>query len=102
VREEVERSKARIEEAIDATVESFCYPNGDWDRRATDAVRRAGYRRAVGTRWGSNRLGAADPLTLRRCELDGRRLRDRRGECSEDLLSFRLSGLDPRLAISAS
>jgi len=96
VRDEVGGSKARIEDAIGGPVESFCYPNGDWDRRAADAVRNAGYRRAVSTRWGSNRRGASE-LTLRRCELEGERVRDRRGACSEALLSFRLSGLNPRV-----
>ncbi len=97
LRDEVGRSRSRIEGEIGAPVASFCYPNGDWDRRAADAVRAAGYRRAVGTRWGSNPPGAP-ALALRRCDVDSRRLRDRRGACSAALLSLRLSALDPRAA----
>ena len=96
LRDEVGRSKARIEEELGAPVESFCYPDGDWDRCVAEAVRAAGYRRAVDTRWGSN-APAAPALALRRCDVDARRLRDRRGRCSSALLAFRLSGLDPRL-----
>lgn len=96
LRVEAACSKARIEGELGVRVDSFCYPNGDWDRRTVEAVRAAGYRRAVTTRWGSNPPGAPT-MALRRCDIDIRRLRDRRGACSASLLSLRLSGMHPRV-----
>jgi peptidoglycan/xylan/chitin deacetylase (PgdA/CDA1 family) len=87
---EVARSKERIEGAIGRRVDSFCYPNGDCDRRVIDAVRRAGYRRAVTTRAGHN-----DPrspaLALFRHDIVTSRLRDRNGTLSAALLQLRLA-----------
>lgn len=57
LRAEVEGSKRRIEEMIEAPVAHFCYPNGtreDYDERAIQAVRRAGYETAVTTVPGLN------------------------------------------------
>jgi peptidoglycan/xylan/chitin deacetylase (PgdA/CDA1 family) len=62
---ELAESKLRIEEELDRTVESFCYPNGDNDARVQQEVARAGYRTAVTTVSGLNKPGA-NPLTLRR------------------------------------
>lgn len=44
--EEVRESKKRLEDILSAPVTSFCYPNGDWDRQAYEAVRQEGYRLA--------------------------------------------------------
>ena len=87
---EVAGSRERIEAELGLPCESFCYPNGDCDERVVDAVRRAGYRRAVVTAWGPNRRGV-DPFRLTRCDLQGRTSRDRRGRLSEERLALRLS-----------
>lgn len=46
---EVAESRARLTELTGRTVHGFCYPYGAVDRRAADAVRRAGYRYACAT-----------------------------------------------------
>ncbi|WSW30471.1 polysaccharide deacetylase family protein [Streptomyces sp. NBC_01003] len=46
LRAETEDSRRRLEELTGREVPGFCYPYGTVDRRATDAVRRAGYRYA--------------------------------------------------------
>lgn len=96
VRREVAESRARIEAELGAPVESFCYPNGDFDARAVAALEDAGYLRAVTTRWGTNAPGAPRFL-LARCDMDAFRLRDAAGGLSTPLLRLRLSGLHPSL-----
>ena len=44
--EEVRESKRRLEDILSAPVTSFCYPNGDLDREAYEAVRQEGYQLA--------------------------------------------------------
>jgi len=65
LREEVSRSRDRIENAIGRKVETFCYPNGDYDLRAQCEVACAGYQLAVTTEVGLNSRWS-DPLALRR------------------------------------
>jgi peptidoglycan/xylan/chitin deacetylase (PgdA/CDA1 family) len=96
VRFEVVDSRARIEAELGATIESFCYPNGDFDDRAVAALDAAGYARAVTTRWGTNASGAPR-FALDRCDMDAFRLRDASGRLSGALLRLRLSGLHPGL-----
>jgi peptidoglycan/xylan/chitin deacetylase (PgdA/CDA1 family) len=93
---ETQGSRQVLESRLDVPVDSFCYPNGDWDDRSVVAVRKAGYRRAVTTRWGSNAPGAA-PFTLRRCDMDAEPVLGAGGRPAETLLAWRLSGLHPRL-----
>src|SRR5262249_15745876 len=65
LRDEVVRSRDRIQTALRREVETFCYPNGDYDHRTRREVARAGYRLAVTTDIGLNN-GLNDPLALRR------------------------------------
>lgn len=65
LRDEVRRSRERIQYAIGRDVETFCYPNGDYDLRAQVEVARAGYQFAVATEVGLNNK-QSDPLALRR------------------------------------
>jgi peptidoglycan/xylan/chitin deacetylase (PgdA/CDA1 family) len=50
---------------IGRKVETFCYPNGDYDLRTQREVARAGYQCAVTTDFGLNNE-RNDPLALRR------------------------------------
>jgi peptidoglycan/xylan/chitin deacetylase (PgdA/CDA1 family) len=86
---EIAESKRRLEAAIGREVESFCYPNGDWDARCVAALGRAGYRRAVITLPGVNR-SSTPRFLLTRHDLDPFRLRDRHGALSAPLLAWRL------------
>ena len=65
LREEVGRSRDRIQTALGRRVETFCYPNGDYDLRTQLEVVRAGYQCAVTTEIGLNNE-RNDPLALRR------------------------------------
>jgi peptidoglycan/xylan/chitin deacetylase (PgdA/CDA1 family) len=47
LRAEVRDSKATLEDLLGAPVPHFCYPYGDYDRRARDASVEAGYRAAL-------------------------------------------------------
>jgi peptidoglycan/xylan/chitin deacetylase (PgdA/CDA1 family) len=91
---EVAGSRARLEEELGVPCESFCYPNGDSDERVVEAVRLAGYLRAVTTAWGPNAPGA-DPFRLSRCDIDARRARSRAGALSEARMALRLSHFFP-------
>ena len=87
-------SRARLEAELGAPCLSFCYPNGDCDDRVAAAVGRAGFERAVTTRWGSNGAGA-DDLRLDRCDMQGASARDRHGRFSAARLALRLHPLFP-------
>ena len=65
LREEVIQSRDQIQSAIGRKVETFCYPNGDYDLRAQCEVARAGYQLAVTTEVGLNSR-RSDPLAMRR------------------------------------
>jgi len=86
---ELTQSKLEIEREIGGPVTSFCYPNGDWDPRVLEAVKRAGYARAVTTQHGWNARGA-DAFSLRRCDLTYAHCVDRAGRFSPARLAMRL------------
>ncbi len=96
IEHEIAESRRVIEARLDAPVRSFCYPNGDSDARAVEAVKRAGYRNAVTTAWGSNGRDG-DAFLLRRCDMVAEDVTHRSGRLSEKLLRLRLSGLHPSL-----
>ncbi len=65
---EVSECKRRIEEEIQIPAMHFAYPNGreeDFGSANKELVRKAGYRAAVTTIWGTN-YGSTDPMELRR------------------------------------
>ncbi|HWQ34824.1 MAG TPA: polysaccharide deacetylase family protein [Blastocatellia bacterium] len=62
---ELSDSRAQLETELRRSRRSFCYPNGDYDKRVRGAVRRAGYRCAVTTEPGLNDA-RSDLLALRR------------------------------------
>jgi hypothetical protein len=65
---EVSECKRRIEEELQLPVLHFAYPNGreeDFGSSNKDLIRRAGYRSAATTIWGTN-YGSTDPMELRR------------------------------------
>lgn len=95
--EEVAGSRRILRAELGVPVESFCYPNGDYDDRSRRAVQSAGYVCGVVTRWGRN-PPASDPYTLLRCDMHPDHVRDRHGRLSAARLSLRLSGLQRSLA----
>lgn len=69
LREEVVESKEAVEGWLGGACRTFCYPNGDHDRRVLEAVRSAGYTSGCTTMAGRNRLGV-DPCALRRVDMN--------------------------------
>lgn len=67
-RDELERSKARIEAELTEECSIFAYPNGDHDERVRQDVAACGYRLAVTQDLGENST-ASPPLALRRVEI---------------------------------
>jgi peptidoglycan/xylan/chitin deacetylase (PgdA/CDA1 family) len=49
---ELQISKERLENKLNKTVETFCYPNGAFNEKVWQAVERNGYKSAVTTRYG--------------------------------------------------
>jgi peptidoglycan/xylan/chitin deacetylase (PgdA/CDA1 family) len=67
---EVAGSKETLERITGAPVTSFCYPYGDFDDRAVEAVRAAGYRAATVIRGGISK-DLSDPFRLKRVAVRG-------------------------------
>jgi peptidoglycan/xylan/chitin deacetylase (PgdA/CDA1 family) len=93
---ELSESRRVLEQRLALPVESFCYPNGNCDVRTANAVAKAGYRRAVTTRWGSN-ARESDRFQLRRYDMNAEYLRDSGGDFMPALVAFRMSGFYPGL-----
>jgi peptidoglycan/xylan/chitin deacetylase (PgdA/CDA1 family) len=91
--DELTHSFAVLERRLGRKPTSLCYPNGDADERVVRAARKAGYRRAVTTRFGWNPRGF-DPYLLRRFDIQSTTSRSRTGQLSRARLAFRLSGLN--------
>lgn len=93
---ELEESRRILQTRTGRPIESFCYPNGNADARTAAAVAKAGYSRAVTTRWGNNQPDT-DRFLLNRCDLDAARTRDSSGQLMPALVAFRMSGFYPGL-----
>lgn len=63
---ELKRSRETLEARCRAPLPIYCYPNGDHDERVRDALRRAGYLRALGTQAGVVRAPMLEALSLPR------------------------------------
>jgi peptidoglycan/xylan/chitin deacetylase (PgdA/CDA1 family) len=92
--QEIASSRRVLEDRLGIQVESFCYPNGDFDERAVDVVRLAGYRQAVTTAHGAYRSGVS-PYTIPRFDLVEEHALDRAGRPSQARLAWRLSAWHP-------
>jgi peptidoglycan/xylan/chitin deacetylase (PgdA/CDA1 family) len=55
---ELKTSRKRLEEILNREVGHFCYPNGSFDENVRKAVEKAGYKSAVTTNYGFNKLQA--------------------------------------------
>ncbi|MBV1878322.1 MAG: polysaccharide deacetylase family protein [Pseudomonadales bacterium] len=63
---ELAESKKKIEGHTGKNCQHFCFPNGDFNRESVDALLKQGYRTAVTTLEGCNKIGDAELLALRR------------------------------------
>ncbi|HKU40671.1 MAG TPA: polysaccharide deacetylase family protein [Polyangiales bacterium] len=91
---EIAGSRRALRDKLGFEIQSFCYPNGDYDQRAVHVVERAGYRHAVTTRYGIN-AAEASPYTWRRLDMQGSHARKSSGDFSEARLLLRLTGRLP-------
>lgn len=96
IQHEVAESRRIIESNLEASIESFCYPNGDCDSRCVDAVERSGYRQAVTTAWGAN-PDAESRFEMRRFDMRSDHAQDSRGNLSAARVAWRISGFHPGL-----
>jgi peptidoglycan/xylan/chitin deacetylase (PgdA/CDA1 family) len=94
LQDEVAGSRQLLRQKLQFEIESFCYPNGDCDARVIQAVKVAGYRHAVTTRYGINHAGASH-YTWKRFDLQSRHARAATGELSESRLLLRMTGQLP-------
>lgn len=92
--DEISLSRKILQDELDTPIQSFCYPNGDADKRTNDIVKAAGYPLAVTTQWGGNKPGAA-PLALKRFDIQAQTSRCRNGHLSAARLAWRLSPYFP-------
>lgn len=65
--QEIEGSKARLEDLLGREITHFCYPYGSYDARIRDLVVEAGYHTACTVEFGVNQPGA-DPFSLKRID----------------------------------
>jgi peptidoglycan/xylan/chitin deacetylase (PgdA/CDA1 family) len=87
---EIRDSRRALEDHLDVAVDTFCYPNGDYDARTLDRVKKHGYRLGVTTKWGPND-SASTPFELTRVDVQGQHARSRGGRMSEARMAWRMS-----------
>lgn len=93
--DELNESKRVIDSELSTDIKSFCYPNGNYDERSIPVLKQAGYSNAVSTHWGQNKA-PLNCFTLKRCDMDARRLYSSFNKLSVPRLAMRLAGLSHR------
>ncbi len=68
MQQEVQQSKAMLEQQLERPVDWFCYPAGDYNASVKAAVQTGGYRGACTVEPGAN-LPGGDPFALKRTEV---------------------------------
>jgi peptidoglycan/xylan/chitin deacetylase (PgdA/CDA1 family) len=91
VEHELRASKQAIEDRLGKNVRAFAYPNGTWDERVRNMVRKSGYECAFTTERGWHSLGQ-DRYAIRRIMLHEAQVTRFDGEFSPAMLSLRLTG----------
>ena len=89
---EIVESAREIEKNLGTRVESFCYPNGDYNSKTLSCMHEAGYGNAVTTIAGKNRHETGK-YELHRFDMNRENLVDRRGRLSKGRLLMRLNGM---------
>jgi hypothetical protein len=93
---EVQDSKHHLEGQLNSTINTFCYPNGNYDSNVVSIVQEAGYTQAVTTTWGLNN-SFTNSFELKRCDIQSQTSLSRNGELSRPRIAMRISGLQPGL-----
>ena len=87
---EILTSSNQLKERLDIEVNSFCYPNGNYNESSIQIVKESGYSNAVSTVLGLNSEGM-DSYSLKRIDIDPYTLRNTFNNLSVKHLHFRLS-----------
>lgn len=93
---EIVTARTELQRRLDAPVESFCYPNGDFNQQTVQAVRQADYLCAVTSDPTPNRPGC-DAHTIGRYFIQQDRLTRPDGTFSPAIMSVQLTGLKDRI-----
>jgi peptidoglycan/xylan/chitin deacetylase (PgdA/CDA1 family) len=93
---EIHRSKAALESDLSKPIQTFCYPNGDFDERCLAEVEDAGYSAAVTTISGCNQPGL-DRFQLRRIFVHPESWSGPRGKISPTWVRMVSTGLAARV-----
>ena len=93
---EIVTARTELQRRLDAPVESFCYPNGDFNQQTVQAARHAGYLCAVTSDPTSNRP-RCDPHTIGRHFIQQERLTRPDGTFSPAVMGVQLTGLKDRI-----
>jgi peptidoglycan/xylan/chitin deacetylase (PgdA/CDA1 family) len=92
IREEVRISKKNIEEKLGIKIDTFAYPNGNYNEKIIEILQEDGFQLAVTTKTGLN-TNDTDLFQLRRKCVDDKTLSGFRGRYSEEVFSAYLYGL---------
>lgn len=93
---EVTTARTELQRRLDTPIESFCYPNGDFNRQTVQAVKQADYLCAVTSDPTPNRPGC-DPYTIGRYFIQQDRLTRPDGTFSPAIMGVQLTGLKDRI-----
>jgi peptidoglycan/xylan/chitin deacetylase (PgdA/CDA1 family) len=93
---EIATARTELQRRLEAPVESFCYPNGDFNRQTVQAVKQADYLCAVTSDPTPNRPGC-DLHTIGRYFIQQDRLTRPDGTFSPAIMSVQLTGLKDRI-----
>ncbi|HUW84354.1 MAG TPA: polysaccharide deacetylase family protein [Phycisphaerae bacterium] len=96
LRRETVTARTELQQRLDAPVESFCYPNGDFNQQTVQVVRHAEYLCAVTSDPTPNRPGC-DPHTIGRHFIQQDRLTRPDGTFSPAIMGVQLTGLKDRI-----
>lgn len=91
VSEELTVSRARLRQELNRDSELFCYPNGSLNEEVSRAVKDAGYRAAVTTRYGFN-TADIDPFLLNRINAQANIIEFAQSVSGFEAFRYRISG----------
>lgn len=86
---EITLSKIKIEKELNTQVQAFAYPNGYFNKRVMENVKKSGYRYAVSVDSGLNNMNT-NLYCLKRLNINEKRFLKPGGGFSEDMFSARL------------
>ena len=92
---EIFQSRHVIQQHLNVSITSFCYPNGDADERCSvRLIQEVGYCNAVTTKWGRNKK--TTPFFLLKCfDIQSQTRRSQAGDLSISRLAWRISPYFP-------